>query len=361
MSRRSRVLAALAATVALGAAPAGSATATIPSRATAETIAISGFFTAAQRAVGATDAVHIRVSRGNTGIRAWLAGRNNEGGPITSVARFRVASLSKLVTAATVMRLVEAGKVRLDVPLVQQWTPARTPADARFNRITVRQLLMHTSGIPVMWSTFFASSITDWRVTADIAVRTPMAANPGAAYLYSNANYTLLGRLIERVTGMTYVNAARTYVLYPLGITEATLLTTAANHTGDPLYRATPGRRYMEALGPAGAWVMRPPSVTRLAVLQTKAGPPLLTPASIAAMRVKGPPTGWPFRYGLGLMLFDGGGWGHTGTIEAARALVETLPNGYVVEVLVSSLSTPTTSTLMEQLGPSIAAIARLP
>ncbi len=358
--RSAAVAVAVAATI--GAVPAHAAP---PASSTARhdvtaTTAINNFLSRAKAVFAGADAVTASVWRNGAMVKIYQRGTDNSGRAITTASRFRLASISKVPTMLTVMRLVELGKIKLDTPLVQQWKPARTPHDPRFAKITVRQLLRHTSGVPELWNTFFASTSTDWRSTADSAVASTLRTAPGSTYFYANANYTILGRLIERVTGLTYTAAVQRYVLGPLGISDAILVRTGAKPTHDPVYRVTAGRTYLERLGPAGAWAMSAASVAKLSMLRTTTGGQLLTAATQVAMRVPGPPTPYPYRYGLGTILWFSGGWGHTGNVEAVRTFVRRLPNGYVLVVMASIRYIGNSRWIMAQMDPTIKPIAAL-
>ncbi len=113
---------------------------------------------------------------------------------------------------------------------------------------------------------------------------------------------------------------------------------------GDALHASTPGRNYMEVLGPAGGWVATPLDIARVAAaLRTDSSDGgLLDRATVDAMRVPvpvpvetPPPVTW-WSYGMGVMLFADGSWGHTGTVESAHAMVVNRPDGLTVALLVS-------------------------
>jgi hypothetical protein len=93
----------------------------------------------------------------------------------------------------------------------------------------------------------------------------------------------------------------------------------------------------MEMLGPAGGMVA-PAAYVALAAARVADGSGLTSPVDVLAMRTPQTPfrANRNFDYGLGTMLFDGGWWGHSGTIENTRGLVVTSPEGVTVSVLVS-------------------------
>ncbi|MET9383069.1 serine hydrolase domain-containing protein [Streptomyces sp. NPDC002928] len=140
-------------------------------------------------------------------------------------ARFRAGSTTKVVTAAAVLRLAADRKIDLSKP-VQHYLPGLLGKD--FRPITVRQLLNHTSGIPAgdgLGNTFeelYAhrfDTLTPQQVVASAAAKGPEFC-PGKRQHYLNINYTILGLLIEKVTGQPYATAATRLVLAPAGMRD---------------------------------------------------------------------------------------------------------------------------------------------
>ena len=159
--------------------------------------------------------------------------------PVQPDALFRLASVSKPITAAAIMKLVEEGKLKLDdyvAPLIAHLTPAPgATVDPRWYQITIRHLLNHTGG----WDRNKPNGgfdPIDRPITAANAVGAPVPASPetlvrymkgmpldfdpGAKLAYSNLGYIILGRVIERVSGMPYEEYVRTRVLAPVGATR---------------------------------------------------------------------------------------------------------------------------------------------
>jgi len=130
---------------------------------------------------------------------------------------FDLASLTKLFTATYVMQLVEAGRLNLDRP-VASYLPAF--AQNGKARITVRQLLNHSSGLPAGLPLYKVPGGTADRLAAVDAVkpRTP----PGAQYLYSDLNYIVLGQLVETLSGQSLAEYGQDHVFGPLGMADTT-------------------------------------------------------------------------------------------------------------------------------------------
>ena len=178
------------------------------------------------------------------------------GDPAEPQDRFRVASISKTITAIVVMQLVEDGAIGLDDPvgqLVADHIDAG-PIGAS-GRLTFRQLLSHRSGFGKYQSTFFRGGADDCADAARSGLRSGAA---GGGYVYSNMNYCVAGLAIEAITGLTYEQAVYRSLLTPLGISGMRLAPTVDPGPDETQHVTTPGRNYMETLGAAGAWVATP-------------------------------------------------------------------------------------------------------
>ncbi len=144
------------------------------------------------------------------------------GRKVTPQTPFMLGSITKSFTAMAVMQLVEAGKVELDSGIAH-YLPAFSgrPSGA----ITIRQLLSHTSGYSTLQGNSRHADPTRSgdelsRQVEQIAQWTP-AHEPGARWEYSNANYQILGALIEAVSGETYANYIETKILEPIGMDDS--------------------------------------------------------------------------------------------------------------------------------------------
>ncbi|WP_155057735.1 serine hydrolase domain-containing protein [Streptomyces blattellae] len=205
----------LAAPVPAAPPPAAARTTTGPD-AEALTAALAGIpdadTTAALVRVGGTDGSW----RGSAGVHDLESGREAD-----PDARFRAGSTTKVVTAAVVLQLAAEGRVDLNRP-VQHYLP--TLLTSRFEPITVRQLLNHTSGIQP--GEGFADpyahrfdTLPPRQVVASAVAKGP-EFRPGERQHYLNINYTVLGLLIEKVTGQSYASEATRRVLRPAGMRD---------------------------------------------------------------------------------------------------------------------------------------------
>jgi CubicO group peptidase (beta-lactamase class C family) len=166
---------------------------------------------------------------------------------------FRIASLSKSVTAAAIMRLVQSGQLSLSTPVtsVLGFTPpAGKTVDPRLSSVTVKRLLQHLggwdrdiSGDPNSMDRTIATSLGVPLELQHADVMKYMAGQPldfapGARYAYSNYGYLLAGRVIEKITGLTYASYVQQNLLTPLGITRMAQGWTIAKHTGEMPYES---------------------------------------------------------------------------------------------------------------------------
>ncbi|MEO1055665.1 MAG: serine hydrolase domain-containing protein [Actinomycetota bacterium] len=258
--------------------------------------------------------------------------------------RFRVASISKTITAITVMQFVEDGLIGLDEPVgarIAEYVGIANPS-ARASAITVRQLLTHTSGFPQSQSTFFSNRVWACPQAAAAGLSGGIGGN---GYDYSNMNYCVLGMLLEQLTGQRYEEVVYERLLTPLGISGMRIAPSYDPGPGEIEHYTTEGRNYMEALGGAGAWVATAGDIVTIldSLDLTKPGWKPLTAPSVAMMRTSG--TGGGDRgYGMGLLLYGGGVHGHTGTLESTHAMVLNRNDGVTWAVLVAG-STPSESS----------------
>jgi CubicO group peptidase (beta-lactamase class C family) len=251
--------------------------------------------------------------------------QRGHGVPITDETRFGVASVTKLVTATTALRLVERDELRLDQPLIEI-LPAEHRTKAMTAEHTLHHLLSHTSGLAnyhddaaQTWDSFVGALD---RVPAKFARRPadmlplfadlPAVRPPGEKYEYADANFILAGLVIETATGRPFYDVATEEVLRPASMTD----TAFEELDQDPVRYAT---GYLTAEGPPGTWRSNMFSLTakgmpdggmittahdlaRLvdALLDGR----LLSPPLLAAMTTpQGPPSTDVEQYGYGLEL----------------------------------------------------------
>ena len=275
---------------------------------------------------GGSDAVSVAVSiDGEIVHQAAMGARVPDTfDAVATTDKFRIASISKAITATTMLQLVEEGLVGLDDPIgsiVAEAVGVSSPS-AGVADLTVRQLLTHTSGFAQFESVFFRNQVGSCEEAAVVGVTRSLQ---GASFRYSNMNYCVLGLLIEQLTDQPYEQVVYERLLTPLGISGMRLAPTYDPGPGEVAHRSVPGRNYMEVLGAAGAWVASPTDIVTIfdsLDLNTPGWKPLEADTIAAMKTAVNDPLAPDRGYGMGLILYGGGAAGHTGTIESTHAMV---------------------------------------
>ncbi|MFE9009051.1 serine hydrolase domain-containing protein [Streptomyces sp. NPDC007875] len=302
-----------------------------------------------QAKAGPGAAIHAGAGGGSWTLSAGT-GTINIDRPIRSDEHFRIGSQTKSFTAVVVLQLAEAGRLSLDAPIEDYLPGVVTGNGYDGTRITVRQLLQHTSGIaaynpypevntpqPNPDGTFSLTALVQ-----DGLSSSPPVAEPGAGFTYSNTNYYILGMLIEELTGQPVHQAVTERVIEPLGLPhtvfpapgERALPAPAVNgyHGArvGPIYLWTPVTSYDPSLySSVGGMVSTLEDLA--AFYQALAAGDLLSPASLSEMRtVRDVSTG--SAYGLGIQRRDlscgGTAWGHPGAVPGYESYTLTTDDG---------------------------------
>ena len=292
-------------------------------------------------------------------------------------ALFRIASVSKPLTSAAIMKLVEEGKLDVDLsdpvaPFISDLVPAAGASiDPRWEQITIRHLLTHTGGwdrtkpnggFDPMDRPIIAANAVGAPVpaSAETLIRymkgLPLDFNPGEKYAYSNFGYAILGRIIERLSGMPYEDYVRTRVLLPVGATrtrsgrtrmrdaladevkyylpgEPGLGLTAplvpSVFPGEGNAPITYGAFHMEAMQASGAWVSSTIDLLRFigGVDGRSNRPDILSPALITTMTSNGPTVcgSGACYYAFGWLVRPTQGdatWSHGGALPGTTSII---------------------------------------
>jgi CubicO group peptidase (beta-lactamase class C family) len=246
------------------------------------------------------------------------------GQSVTSQTPFRLASLSKTLTAIAIMQLVEAGQVELDMP-VQRYLPWFRLADAEASSlISVRDLLYHTSGIPPTagYDNFYNGDQSDTALEQNVRQLAGIASNRpvGSTYQYANQNYDVLGLLVQTVSGETYEAYIQDHIFTPLAMHQSfTSQAEALNHGmaagyrrwfGFPIPAELPDDR---ATRPSSFLISSAEDLTHLLIAELNGGQygntMLLSPQGIAETQrpvVAIGDTGWHSGMGLDIGELDG-------------------------------------------------------
>lgn len=167
--------------------------------------------------------VAVSVVRADGSAYDVATGAHLDATPMTASERFDLSSVSKTFTAALVWRAVDQGLIDPDAlvgPL------AAAPAFPYANRFTVRQLLMHQTGLVNYRDTpqFVSNPASIATPEAALAASgsRPLLFAPGTSEAYSSSNYLVLGLLLEQVTGRSFDDLLRSQLLVPLGLSQIT-------------------------------------------------------------------------------------------------------------------------------------------
>ncbi len=137
---------------------------------------------------------------------------------------FRIASHSKTFTATLIMQLQEQGKLRIDDPVADHLSWLGDHTDSRWKEVTIRQLLSHSAGVirdgddSEYWKVRRPFPEHDELKAALLA--SPLIVEPNTRLKYSNYGYSLLGLVIEQVTGKSYSEVAKEYIIEPLRLNK---------------------------------------------------------------------------------------------------------------------------------------------
>jgi CubicO group peptidase (beta-lactamase class C family) len=315
--------------------------------------------------------------------------------------RFRIASISKPITAVMILRLVEMGLLKLnDNPFAVLGIHLGKAADPRLAKITIRHLLHHTAG----WDrdVSFDPMFRPVLIAKDQKTQPPakpmdvihymtkqkLDFHPGERYAYSNFGYCILGRVIEKVTAEAYGKAVHKHIFDPIGIKHTQLghtLTTAKNeaHYYDEKKRKgnavlgpnfgkpvpTPyGAWYLEAMDSHGGWISSAPDLVRFASALDKPNQSkLLKAASIRTMFARPVGLAGHTKAGKAKDVYYGCGWQvrtlgsddrmntwHTGSLDGTSTILVRRADGLCWAVLFNTRGNQNGKTLSGIIDPLV-------
>jgi len=176
-------------------------------------------------------------------VHAYGYAKLNPGIAATTDMRYAIGSISKQFTAASILILQQQGKLSLDDP-ISKWLPKLT----RANEVTVREILSHTSGYQDFWPqdyvpTMMLKPILPEEILKSWAMR-PLDFEPGTRWQYSNTNFVIAARIVEKITGKPFFNFLKENILNPLGLSDA------VNFDQNKMSKTDPSGYMRYALGP---------------------------------------------------------------------------------------------------------------
>ncbi len=319
--------------------------------------------------------------------RAYGQANRDARQPVLPDALFRIASLSKSLTSAAILTLVEQGRLDLDAKafrLLDLRPASGGITDPRMRDITVRDLLDHTGG----WDRD-ASPLGDpmFPPTSEKAAQTLRASRPascetiarfmlnqrlnfapGTSYSYSNFGYCVLGLIIEKTTRQSYEDYVKSVVLAPLGITRMRLGHTRLSQSapGEVRYYLYPGAPaalpsvfpditnavaapyggfHLEAMAANGGWIASTPDLLRfLTSLEGRRAPTVFRSRDTLDLMTARPPvpywSGKQYYYAFGWLVRPtsaGANWWHNGSLPGTATYLVRAAEGWDAAVLFNS------------------------
>ncbi|MFC6932751.1 serine hydrolase domain-containing protein [Actinomadura yumaensis] len=300
--------------------------------------------------------LNLRDRRGTTVLTSGIADVDSRA-PIARDSRFRIGSMTKPFVATVVLQLVGERRVSLD-SAVERYLPGVVRGEGGDGRrITVRQLLQHTSGVPDYLTYLSPPDILkdplahhDTRDLVNLALaHPPTLKEPGEGWRYSNTNYLLAGMVIEKVTGRTWAEEIRRRVIAPLNLRDTSVPGDGSAIPGPhPRGYARPGKDAPliditafnpSVAGASGAMISSGADFNRF--LGALVNGRLLRPAQLRAMmrtRATGGSGGRAYGLGLESRSLPCGGlyWGHGGDIFGYETASGATVNGGQATVMVN-------------------------
>ncbi|MEU8472780.1 serine hydrolase [Streptomyces sp. NPDC029006] len=263
---------------------------------------------------------------------------------VTPSSPFRIASVSKPITAVALMRLAAEGKISPNEDRVfgpgGRLSGLGAPADSRADQISVRHLMEHSCG---GWSNeapndpmYAKPELSARELITDVLTHRLLDHDPGTVYAYSNFGYCVLGRIIEEVTGQTYEEYVRQNVLLPCGVQDMFIAGNTARdkRPGEVTYYGLDGGDPyglpIHRMDAHGGWLATPTDLLRFAVRVD--GFPLPTDL-LPAERITyiTTPSGLPGSggYAKGWFVGSDGTWWHDGFLEGTASILVRTADGY--------------------------------
>ena len=264
--------------------------------------------------------------------------------PNTPTTKFRLGSITKQFTAASILLLEERGKLKVEDP-VKKYMP---DAPAAWDKITIFHVLTHTSGIPSLTSFPDFESHEAQAMTPEKLVEwfrdKPLEFEPGTKWNYSNSGYILLGYLIEKISGQTYSDFVQQNIFTPLGMKDsgydsnsAIIAHRAAGYTPGKSGPVNAGFVHMSIPFSAGALYSTTDDLLRWE--QGLFGGKVLTAASLTKMTT---PFKQDYAFGLGISTNNGHKMiAHDGGIQGFNTSLAYFPDDKLVVAVLANLNGP--------------------
>ena len=274
--------------------------------------------------------------------------------PNTPTTKFRLGSITKQFTAVSILLLEERGKLKVEDP-VKKYMP---DAPEAWDKITIFNLLTHTSGIPNFTS---FPDFPGTEATASTPEKTvarfrdkPLDFEPGTKWSYSNSGYVLLGYLLEKISGQSYADFVQQNIFTPLGMKDsgydsnaAVIANRASGYSRDKDDVVNAGFVHMSIPFSAGGLYSTTQDLLRWE--QGLFGGKLLKPESLAKMTT---PFKEDYAFGLGVVASNGHKRiAHDGGIQGFNTSMAYFPDDKLVVIVLANLNGPFAGQIASQLS----------
>lgn len=262
--------------------------------------------------------------------------------PITSSTLFNLASGGKMFTAVATAQLAEQGKLRFDDPITRYVKGFKNESAAA--NITIHHLLSHTSGINEYWSGQNNSEVysaVNIRDHLKIVLRSDFSFPPGTQYQYCNANYILLGAVIEQISGKSFYDYVQQNIFDKAGMHSSGYYNHGDAKVAIPFARGTTDTTWIEApygirgSSAGGAYSCGEDMVKFINAFRHGK---LVSPAMVSTMITpKNSGLNGTEEYGYGFIISRGGGeyaYGHGGTAGGVNFELRYFPRQDVTTIL---------------------------
>jgi CubicO group peptidase (beta-lactamase class C family) len=274
--------------------------------------------------------------------------------PNSPNTKFRLGSITKQFTAACILLLEERGKLKIDDP-VKVYMP---DAPAAWDKVTIFNLLTHTSGLPSFtgfpdYASTEAIATTPEKLVARFRDK-PLEFQPGEKWNYSNSGYVLLGYLIEKISGQSYSQFVQDNIFTPLGMKDsgydsnsAIIVHRASGYA--PSDKGLINAGYIDMSIPLSAGALYSTAEDLLRWERGLFGDKLLSAASLQKMTT-------PFKgdYAFGLAVHQASGHKvieHGGSIEGFNTQLTYYPDDKLTVVVLSNQNTGATGDIASKLA----------
>lgn len=268
--------------------------------------------------------------------------------PVNIAHQFRIASLSKPITAVAIMKLMEEGELKLDDKIFGKGgiLDSRFPTKNKLlHQITIRHLLEHTAG--KNWTNDGGDPMfQDYKLSQANLIRktlkeNPITTAPGKHYAYSNFGYCLLGRVIEELSGISYESYVRKTLFKEIGTNSFSI---ANKKTSNSAFQVryisdteeSPYSFAVKRMDSHGGWIANAIDLVKFIMSVDGRGKDILSQEGIKIMTT---PSKHNKNYALGWNVNQYNNWWHMGSLPGTASIMVRTENGYSWAVLLNKRS----------------------